>query len=63
MFGPLVKIRQREAPRIQQCVAKAGCSSPDEFLRDVLAREVHRLEAAEIRNEIRRQLRGLGYLE
>lgn len=63
MFGPSVKIDKDLWRRIEQCAAKAGYSSPDEFVRHVLQREVERIEAADMSDEMRRQLKGLGYLE
>jgi metal-responsive CopG/Arc/MetJ family transcriptional regulator len=63
MFGPSVKIDKEMWRRIEQCAAKAGYSSPEEFVRDVLEREVQRLEAADMSDEMRKQLKGLGYLE
>jgi metal-responsive CopG/Arc/MetJ family transcriptional regulator len=65
MFGPSVKIDKEMWRRIEQCAAKAGYSSPEEFVHDVLEREVQRLEAeaTDMSDEMRRQLKGLGYLE
>ncbi len=63
MFEPSVKIGREMWRRIEKCAAAAGYSSADEFVRDVLEREVLRLEAADIGDDVRRQLKGLGYLE
>lgn len=63
MFGPSVKIDKEMWRRIEQCAAKAGYSSPEEFVRDVLEREIQRLEGAGMSDEMRQQLKGLGYLE
>ena len=62
-FGSSVKIDKELWRRIEQCAAKAGYSSAEEFVRDVLEREVERIESAEMSDEMRRQLKGLGYLE
>ena len=63
MFGPSVKIDKELWRRIEKCAAKAGYSSPEEFVRDVLDREAERIESADMSEEMRRQLKGLGYLE
>lgn len=63
MFGPSVKIDKEMWRRIEQCAAKSGYSSPEEFVRDVLEREIQRLEGVEMSDEMRQQLKGLGYLE
>jgi metal-responsive CopG/Arc/MetJ family transcriptional regulator len=63
MFGPSVKIDKDMWRRIEQCAAKAGYSSPEEFVQHVLQREVERLESADISDEMRQRLKGLGYIE
>lgn len=63
MFGPSVKIDKELWRRIEQCAVKADYSSAEEFVRDVLEREVERVESAEMSDEMRRRLKGLGYLE
>jgi metal-responsive CopG/Arc/MetJ family transcriptional regulator len=63
MFQPSVKFDKALWQRIQSCAASAGYSSPDEFVRDVLERELARLEDAGSKEEIIRKLKGLGYLE
>jgi metal-responsive CopG/Arc/MetJ family transcriptional regulator len=63
MFQPSVKFDQALWQRIQSCAAAAGYSSPGEFVRDVLERELARLEGAGSKEEIIRKLKGLGYLE
>jgi metal-responsive CopG/Arc/MetJ family transcriptional regulator len=63
MFGPSVKLDKDMWRRIEQCAAAVGYSSPEEFVRDVLERELLRLEAADMSDAMRRQLKGLGYLE
>ncbi len=62
-FGTSVKIDKDLWRRIETCAGKAGYSSAEEFVRDVLDREVERLESAEMSDEMRRRLKGLGYLE
>ena len=41
----------------------AGYSSPDEFVAHVLEKELAGLQAADSDEDIRRKLKGLGYIE
>jgi hypothetical protein len=63
MFGPAVKLDKALWERIKICAASSGYSSPEEFVRHVLEREVARLEDTQSDEEIARKLKGLGYLE
>jgi hypothetical protein len=63
MFGPTIKIKKDLWERIQSNSAKAGYSSPEEFIQHVLEREIARLEDTQSDEEIARKLKGLGYLE
>jgi len=58
-----IKLNPQLWERIAKLAAKAGYSSPEEFIEHVLERELSRLEQAEAREEVDRRLRGLGYLE
>ena len=49
--------------RVEQYSARAGYSSPEEFVEHLIEKELSRLEEAEAGKEVERQLRGLGYLE
>ncbi|HEU0141314.1 MAG TPA: hypothetical protein VFQ79_16445 [Bryobacteraceae bacterium] len=63
MFGPAIKVNKELWERIRTCAAAAGYSSPEEFVRHILEREVAKLEDAQSDEEIARKLKGLGYLE
>jgi hypothetical protein len=63
MFEPAIKLKKDLWERIKLCAAKAGYSSPVEFVQHVLEREVARLEDKQTDEEIERKLKGLGYLE
>ena len=63
IFGHSIKIDKEMWQRIEECAAKAGYSSAEEFVRDAIEREVLRLEASDMSDEMRRQLKGLGYIE
>jgi metal-responsive CopG/Arc/MetJ family transcriptional regulator len=49
--------------RAKSAAAKAGYSSTEEFVRHAIEKELARLEEAEAKEEVTKQLRGLGYLE
>jgi hypothetical protein len=63
MFQPSVKFDKALWQRIQSCAADAGYSSPEEFVRDVLVRELARLEGAGSKEDLIQKMKGLGYLE
>jgi|HubBroStandDraft_5_1064220.scaffolds.fasta_scaffold1194578_2 hypothetical protein len=63
MFQPSVKFDKALWQRIQSCAAGAGYSSPEEFVRDVLERELARLEGAGSKEDLIQKMKGLGYLE
>jgi hypothetical protein len=63
MFQPSVKFDKVLWQRIQSCAADAGYSSPEEFVRDVLERELARLEGAGSKEDLIQKMKGLGYLE
>ena len=58
-----IKLKPELWERIAKYAAKAGYSSPEEFVEHVLDRELAKLEEAQKREEVDRRLRGLGYLE
>ncbi len=49
--------------RIEEQAAKAGYSSPQEFIEHLIEKELARLEEAPAEDEVGRRLKGLGYLE
>jgi len=60
-----VKIRLDDtlAERARKAAEKAGYSSLEEFLQHLIEKELAQLEEAEAKEEVVKQLRGLGYLE
>lgn len=58
-----IKLSTELWERVKKHAAKAGYSSPEEFVEHVVERELTRLEQSEAREEVDRRLRGLGYLE
>ena len=61
-----IKLNSDLLKRVEDSAAKAGYSSPEEFVEHVIEQELSRLddiEHSEGAKEVERQLRGLGYLE
>ena len=49
--------------RARVAAANAGYSSPEEFVRHAVEKELVRVEEAESKEAVTEQLKGLGYLE
>ncbi len=63
MFSPKVKIDKALYDRVKAVADKAGYSSVDEFITNVLEKELAKLEDAETDEQLEERLRGLGYIE
>ncbi len=63
MFGTKVKIEKALYDRVQVVADKAGYSSADEFITNVLEKELAKLEDAKTDEQLEERLRGLGYIE
>jgi len=64
MFGDAkVRIPKDLWQRIRRLASLAGYSSPDEFVRHALEKELAQLDAADSDEEIQKKLRGLGYIQ
>lgn len=63
MFGGRkIRIERELWEKIRAISEVAGYSSPDEFIVHALERQVAEFEGAESDEEIRKKLRGLGYI-
>lgn len=63
MFGSgRIKVDKDLLAKLRQCAALAGYSSVDEFVTHVLEREIAKLEGADSEEEMKKRLRGLGYI-
>ncbi len=63
MFGPRIKLDKDLLARVRKVSAIAGYSSPDEFVRHVLERELAKFEeGGGSAEEIRKRMQGLGYI-
>ena len=61
MFGN-VKIDKALLARVKRYAALAGYSSPDEFITHALEKEISHLDEAQSEEEIKKRLKGLGYI-
>jgi len=63
MFGSKIKIDKELLEKIKKYSGIAGYSSPEEFVRHVLEREVAKFEdGGDSEDEIRKRMQGLGYI-
>ena len=62
MFGSKVKIDKTLLEKVTKYAEVAGYSSPEEFINHALEKEIAKLEGAESEEEIRKRLKGLGYI-
>jgi len=63
MFGfKRLRIDRHLVSKLERYARAAGYSSVDELINHVLERELAKLEGADSEEEIKKRLRGLGYL-
>lgn len=62
MFGSRVKIDKGLLEKIKKYSRIAGYSSPEEFVAHALEKEIAKLEDAGSEEEIKKRLKGLGYI-
>lgn len=62
MFGPKIKIDKALLEKAARYASLAGYSSVDEFVNHALEKEVAKLEGADSEEEIKKRLKGLGYI-
>lgn len=62
MFGPKIKIDQALYDKLKKYSQIAGYSSPEEFAIHALEKELAKLEDAGSEEEIKKRLKGLGYI-
>ena len=62
MFGSKIKLDKELIARIRRYSEIAGYSSPEEFITHALEKELSKLDGAESEEEIKKRLRGLGYI-
>ena len=57
-----IKIEKELWEKIKRYAAMAGYSSPEEFVMHVLEKEIALIEEGESDEEIKKKLKGLGYI-
>ena len=62
MFGSSIKLDKALLARVKRMSDLAGYSSVNEFITHALEKEIAQLEGAESEQEIKKKLKGLGYL-
>lgn len=62
MFGSRIKLDKDLLERVRKISDIAGYSSVEEFISHALEKELAQLEDADSEEEIKKRLKGLGYL-
>ncbi len=62
MFGSKIKLDKELIARVKKVSDIAGYSSPEEFITHALEKELAKLEDAGSEEEIKKRLKGLGYI-
>jgi metal-responsive CopG/Arc/MetJ family transcriptional regulator len=62
VLGSRVKLDRQLLQRVKRCADVAGYSSVEEFITHALERELAQLEDADSEEELRKRLKGLGYI-
>ena len=62
MFGSSIKLDKALLAKVKRYSDLAGYSSVDEFVTHALEKEIARLETAENDDEVKKRLKGLGYI-
>ena len=62
MFGSNIKLDRALLARVKRYADLAGYSSVDEFVTHVLEKELAKLEGSDSEEEIKKKLKGLGYI-
>jgi len=60
--GTKVKLRKELYARVKKYAELAGYSSVDEFVEYALEKELKKLEGSDSEDEIKKKLKGLGYI-
>ena len=62
MFGSSIKLDKALLARVKRYSDLAGYSSVEEFITHALEKELAKLETADSEDEIKKRLKGLGYI-
>lgn len=63
MFEPKIKLEKSLYDRLAEISGKAGYASVDEFIVNILEKEVAKFEDTDSDEALEERLRGLGYIE
>lgn len=63
MSGPKIELDKALWVRVQAHVLAAGYSSPEEFVRHVIERELAKTETGETAEATAGKIRGIGYID
>jgi hypothetical protein len=63
MFEPRIKLDRELYERVKRTAERAGYSSVDEFVVHLLEKATADADKAQGKDEVRKRLQGLGYLE
>jgi hypothetical protein len=62
MFGSRIKLDKALLTKVKRYSDLAGYSSVEEFITHALEKEIAQLEQAESEQELKKKLKGLGYI-
>lgn len=62
MFGSNIKLDKALLVKVKRYADLAGYSSADEFVTHVIEKELAKFEGSDSEEEIRKKLKGLGYI-
>jgi hypothetical protein len=62
MFEPRIKLDKALMARVKRYADLAGYSSADEFVTHVIEKELAKLEGSDSEEDIKKKLKGLGYI-
>jgi len=62
MFGSSIKLDKTLLAKVKRYSDLAGYSSVEEFITHALEKEIAQLEKADSEDEIKKRLKGLGYI-
>jgi metal-responsive CopG/Arc/MetJ family transcriptional regulator len=62
MFGSSIKLDKALLARVKRYSDLAGYSSVEEFITHALEKQLAQLESADSEDEIKKRLKGLGYI-
>ncbi|MFQ5722166.1 MAG: hypothetical protein ACE5GI_06720 [Candidatus Aminicenantales bacterium] len=57
-----IKLDKNLVDKVKKLAAMAGYSSPEEFITHCLEKEIAKLEESDSEEEIKKKLKGLGYI-